>query len=248
MTTQAWSFFALATAGAVLWLAVYRLPLAQPRRRQRFRLAVSSVTGIAPRYVFPVVGTLIYLLAGAAAVVAVVGWGGVPIGETLAWQVGARDLAATVLVAVGAATITAFAMSLVYAVRPGVDVPGAVAGVGWIREVMALPVRWRWTVPMASAGVEELYFRGVVLAGLLAHGAAGWPAVALSGAVFVLGQVVLTEQRLAALVLGVSSVVLSVLCGVLVVVTGSVVPAVLVHASFAGFYTNLGTRRPNRAG
>jgi hypothetical protein len=242
MTGAAWSFAGAATAGAVLWLALYRLPLSRPRTRQRFRLAVASVTGLPARLVFPVVGTAIYLLTGGLAVAAVTWWGGVPLGDALAWPATGRGVATVLLVALGTSAATGFAMSVLYAVRPRVDVPGAVAGVGWIREVLALPRRWRWLVPMAGAGVEELFFRGVFLVGLLAHGAPVWAAVGLSGAVFVAGQVALTERALAALVLGVSSVVLSVLCGLLVVVAGSVLPALVVHASFAGYYTNLGGR------
>ena len=244
MTGEAWRFAAMAAAAAALWLVVYRVPLRKPRTRQRFRLAVSSVTGLPGRYVFPVVGTAIYLVAGALAVAAVTGVGAAPLGAALRWRPDAASVALTALVAVGAAGATGFAMSLLYAVRPTVDVPGAVAGVGWIREILALPPRWRWVVPMASAAVEELFFRGVFLLGLLAHGATVPAAVALSGAAFVVGQVVLTERGLAALVLGVSAAVLAVLCGLLVVVAGSVVPAVIVHSSFAGFYTNLGTRTP----
>lgn len=240
MTAGAWLFAAIATVAAVGWLAVYRLPLAQPRRRQRFRLAVSSWTGLSPRYVFPVVGTSIYLLAGVLAALVVVWAGGVPVGEALMLTPSGEAAGLTALVIIGAATATGFAMSLLYSVRPTVDVPTAVSRVGWIAEVMVLPPRWRWTVPMVSAAVEEFFFRGVFLIGLLAHGAGVWPAIAISGVVFVLGQVLLTEQPLAAMVLGVSAVVLSVLCGLLVVVTGSVVPAIVVHASFAGFYTNLG--------
>jgi membrane protease YdiL (CAAX protease family) len=94
---------------------------------------------------------------------------------------------------------------------------------------------------MASAAVEELFFRGTVLSGLIGHGATGWAALALSGVLFTAGQVILTEGRLPATVLGLSSVVLSVIGGLLVIVEGSVLPAILVHASFAGYYTQVST-------
>lgn len=240
VTGEGWWFAAVATAAAAGWLALYRLPLSRPRTRQRFRLAVASRTGLPARYVFPVVGTAIYLLTGLLAIAVVAWWGGVPLGAALAWRVSLPEVGLTLLVALGAAAMTGFAMSVLYAVRPRVDVPAAVSGVGWIREILALPRQWRWLVPMSSAAVEELFFRGVFLLGLLASGTPPWLAIALSGAVFVLGQVLLTEQVLAATVLGLSSVVLSVLCGLLVVVTGSVLPAIIVHSSFAGYYTNMG--------
>src|SRR5690606_8588275 len=147
------------------------LPLARPRVRQRVRLAVSSLVGLPPRYVFPILGTVIYLVTGLAAIAAVSLLGPVPLGPVLAWRVSLPELALTVLVMIGAAAATGFAMSLLYAVRPRVDVPGAVAGTGWIREILVLPPAWRWLVPMSSAAVEEVFFRGVVLVGLLQAGA-----------------------------------------------------------------------------
>ncbi len=246
VTTAAWTFAGMAVVVTTVWLAGYRLPLARPRPRQRFRLAVSSATGLPARLVFPVVGTVIYLAGGALAAAALVWWGDVPLLDALRMRPSGEAAAATALVAVGTAAITAFAMAVIYQIRPSADVPGAVAGSGWIREVMVLSPRWRWVVPMASAAVEELFFRGVVLVGMLAHGAPGWAAIAVAGLVFTVGQVVLVDNGLAMVVLGVSSVVLSALCGLLVVVTGSVLPAILVHAAFAGFYTNLGGARTPR--
>ncbi|HEY8474213.1 MAG TPA: CPBP family glutamic-type intramembrane protease [Natronosporangium sp.] len=241
---MSWLEFAgVATAGAAGWLALYRLPLRRPRTRQRFRLAVASRTGLPARYVFPVVGTGIYLGLGILAAVAVAIAAPAGLGGALVAPVTGRTVATTLLVAVGAMTLIGFAMTMLYAARPTVDVPGAVAGVHWIREVLALPPAWRWLAPMSSAAVEEFYFRGVFLTGLLLPGAPVWVAIGVSGAVFTAGQVLLTERALPALVLGLSSVVLSVLCGLLVVVTGTVLPAIVVHASFAGFYTNLGADR-----
>lgn len=241
MTGEAWWFAALAAAVATVWLALYRLPFRRPRTRQRFRLAVASRTPIPARFVFPIIGTVIYLLGGVVAAAAVVWRGDLSLGQMWGGRPSIPDAAVTLLVVLGAAAWTGFAMSLLYAARPQIDIPGAVSGVGWIREILVLPRQWRWVVPMSSAAVEEFYFRGIVLIGLLAYGASPWHAIILSGLMFVAGQVVLTERALAAVVLGVSSAVLSVLCGLLVVVTGSVLPAILVHASFAGYYTNLGT-------
>nr|MDT0656837.1 hypothetical protein [Micromonospora sp. DSM 115978] len=243
MTAAAWRFAAPAVLCAAIWLAAYRLPLRRPRTRQRFRLAVASRTGLPGRYVFPIAGTAIYLLLGLlAAVVAGVASDAAWLG-LLRWRVDLDGIAVLLLAMLGAATLTAFAVSVLYAARPTVDVPGAVGGVRWIQEVMALPSRWRWLVPAASAGVEEFYFRGVFLGGLLVAGASAWSAIALSGLAFVVGQVLLTEQRLQALVLGLSSVVVSVVGGLLVVVEESVLPAIIVHASFAAFYTSSSSRR-----
>jgi hypothetical protein len=241
VTLRAWEFavvVVLATAG---WLAAYRLPWRTPRARQRFRLAVASRTGLPARYVFPVFGTVFYLFLGALAALAMVG--AAPAGWTdpVPWKVSAHGVALTVLAALGSGALVGAAMAVLYAVRPRVDVPGAVTGVRWVREILALPRFGRWLVPAGSAALEELVFRGVALTGLLAAGASGWAALAVAGLVFTAGQVALTETRLQALVLTISSVVVSVLGGLLVLVEGSVLPAILVHASFAGYYTSLRT-------
>ncbi len=243
MTPDAWVFAGLAVAATAGWLAAYRLPLRTPRTRQRFRLWVASTTGLPARYVFPIVGTLIYLAAGVTAATLALLASDTTLGTALTWRVTPTGVALTLLAVIGANSLTAFAMSVIYAVRPTVDVPGAVTGVRWIQEVLALPRRWRWFVPMASAAVEEFFFRGVFVLGLLAAGASAWAAIAISGGVFVLTQAVLTESRLSALVLALSSVVLSVVCGLLVVIEQSVIPAIVVHATFAGYYTASSVQR-----
>lgn len=232
-------FMAVVLVATVIWLAAYRLPFATPRARQRTRLAIASATGWQPRYVFPILGTFMYLALGIAAILVV----GEQPWELLRWNVSAESAALTVLAAIGASALTAFTMSLLYTFSPRVNVPAAVSDVRWIQEILALPRRWRWVVPMVSAAVEEFFFRGVVLFGLLAAGAPIWAAIGFAGVVFTVGQIALTERGLQAVVLALSSAVLSLVCGLLSVVEGSVLPAILVHASFAGYYTNMSTRR-----
>lgn len=239
MSQQAWLHVLWSCLAAAGWLAVYRLPLARPRTRQRFRLWVSSTTGMPPRLVFPIVGTVIYLVAAVAAAAAVMVASG-PSLDVLAVRADWRILPVTVLAILGSAAMTAFAMLVAYTVRPTADIAGAVSTVEWISQVMVLPVQWRWIVPASSAAAEEFFFRGVLCGGLLFLGAPAWVAVLVSAVVFTVGQVLLTENRLQSMVLAVSSVVISGFGGLLVVTTGSVLPAIVMHASFAAFYTNTG--------
>jgi hypothetical protein len=243
---------AVAFAGAAvgltaIWLAAYRLPFADPRVRQRARLRVSSWTGIQPRYVFTILGTVMYLVLGAAATTVLVLLGGLDPLAPLRWQVSGPGAALTLLAGIGAGALTAFAMSVLHSLPGGARAAQSVSQVRWVAEILALPSRWRWPIPAASAALEEFYFRGVMLFGLLAAGAPVWLAIALPGLVFTAGQLVLTENRLQATVLGISSVVLSVICGLLTYVEASVVPAILIHASFAGYYTNLSAYRGEAA-
>ena len=231
------TFGAQAVAVTAIWLAAYRLPFSSTRTRQRVRLRLSSLTGVPSKYVFPVLGTVIYLVLGVAAAYVLGG----PL-TLLRWDFSLAAGALTVLAAAGASALTAFAMSVLYAANPRTDIPSAVTGVRWVQEILALPGPWRWIVPAASAAVEEFFFRGVVLMGLLALGAPAWAAIVIAGVLFIVGQLVLTETRAQAVVLGLSSVTISLIGGLLTVVEGSVLPAILIHASFAAYYTNV--RRP----
>jgi|GEM_PF-2757075 len=238
MSTEAWTHLIVSVVATVVWLAAYRLPFAAARTRKRFRLAVSSATGLSPTLVFPILGTAIYLGLAIGAIVTVMLVSGPTLDDLVGPAPSLMIGALTLLAILGASAATAFGMSLLYSVNPRVDVPAAVSSVGWIREVMVLPVRWRWLVPMSSAAAEEFFFRGVVLVGLLSADVAPWIAIGSAGLLFTIGQVVLTENPVQSIVLAISSVVLSIVGGLLVVVTGSVIPAIVVHAAFAGYYTN----------
>ncbi len=228
---------ALVALVAALWLAAYRLPLRSARRRQRLRLAIASHTTIPARYALPIAGTVAYLGLGVLAVLAVAGVSGVRLVPLLAWRPSLRGLALVVLAVLGAHALTGFAMTLVRTLSPRADIAAAVTGVRWIQQTLELPGRWRWIVPMVSGGLEEYFFRGVAIAALDAAGLPLWACVAVTGVLFTVGQTILASGPLAALVLAVSSVVLSTVGGLLTICAGSALPAMVVHASFAGYYT-----------
>jgi hypothetical protein len=228
---------ALVTLAAVLWLAAYRLPLRSARRRQRVRLAIASRTGIPARYALPIAGTATYLSLGLLAVAGVAAVSGVDLARLLAWRPSLPGLALVPVAVLGAHALTGFAMTFIRTVSPRADIAGAVTGVRWVQQTLELPGRWRWIVPMVSGGLEEYFFRGVALAALAGAGLPLWACVLVSGALFTAGQTLLASGPLSALVLAVSSVVLSIVGGALTVCEGSALPAMLVHASFAGYYT-----------
>ena len=58
------------------------------------------------------------------------------------------------------------------------------------------------------------------------------------------GQVVVTDNRIAAIVIGFSSIVISVFGTLLVIVYSSLIPALIVHMSFAGFYSSASWAQP----
>ena len=107
----------------------------------------------------------------------------------------------------------------------------------WIEGIHRLP---EGMVPFAAAAggvVEELFFRGVVLrlcTEVLHMPAAA--AIVLAGALFCLQQLMQVRTAFQAMVIGCGCVAISVVGGLLVVLTGSVFPALVAHASFVVFF------------
>jgi membrane protease YdiL (CAAX protease family) len=112
----------------------------------------------------------------------------------------------------------------------------------WIKGLRALPAA---TVPAAAAFggvVEELFFRGVLLRIMTdVLMVAPLVAVAIAAGLFCLEQLLQVRTPFQMLLIGAGCVAISSIGGLLVVLTGSVVPAVLCHASFVVFHM----ARPN---
>lgn len=112
-----------------------------------------------------------------------------------------------------------------------------VAEIPWIKGLRQLPPS---IVPAAAAAggvIEEFFFRGVLLQ-LLIPRLPAFPmvSVAVSGVLFCLQQLLQVQTVFQAMVIGCSCVAISAVGGLLVVLTGSVVPALLSHASFVLFF------------
>jgi membrane protease YdiL (CAAX protease family) len=111
----------------------------------------------------------------------------------------------------------------------------------WIKGLLQLPPS---VVPFAAALggiVEELFFRGVLLRILTDKLlVAPLAAVAITGALFCVQQLIQLRTTFQAMVICCSCVAISFIGGLLVVLSGSLVPAVLSHASFVVFFMTQG--------
>lgn len=120
------------------------------------------------------------------------------------------------------------------------------AEVPWMKGLRRLPPAM---VPLVAAGggvVEELVFRGVMLRTFTERLHVSAPAaVALAGALFCIQQLVQVRTAFQALIIGSACVAIALVGGLLVVVTGSVLPALAAHASFVVFYMVEGADRPS---
>jgi membrane protease YdiL (CAAX protease family) len=111
----------------------------------------------------------------------------------------------------------------------------------WMKGLYQLPPA---VVPVAAACgglVEEIFFRGVVLRVMSDRlSAAPMIAIAIAGTLFVFQQLVQVRTAFQALVIGSGCVAISLVGGLLVVLTGSTVPALISHGSFVLFFMSQG--------
>ena len=115
----------------------------------------------------------------------------------------------------------------------------------WMKGIRELPPA---AVPFAAAiggVVEEIFFRGIVLRIMTDRLAiAPMLAVAIAGALFVFQQLVQLQTPFQAMVIGAGCISISLVGGILVVQTGSILPALLSHASFVLFFMSQGNAAP----
>lgn len=118
---------------------------------------------------------------------------------------------------------------------------GELREIPWIKGLLQLPPK---AVPVAAAlggVVEEVFFRGVLLRILTDKLlVAPLAAVAIAGALFCVQQLMQIRTAFQAMVICCGCVAISFIGGLLVVLTGSLVPAVLSHASFVVFFMTQG--------
>ncbi|MBO7936707.1 CPBP family intramembrane glutamic endopeptidase [Streptomyces antibioticus] len=243
---NALEYAGLCTAVVGGWLALYRLPFGDPARRRRLGLWLDDRTGLRPGVAFALFGTALYLVLGAGAAAVLWSSAGLSL-ERLVGHPPGVALLALLLAVCGTSSLNILCVSLLYRVNPRVDVPGEIARVQWISSILVLPRHCRWAVPAAAALVEELVFRGTVLLGLGAVGSGFLFAAVFNSVLFAVGQVVLVSNWVQAYVLGTASLALGAVGSLLTAGTGSVLPALVLHMSFAGFYTNLSTAADARA-
>lgn len=240
-------FLVAAAAVAVLW---GRVLWYLDERSQAFRRGALFALGYTRRASGEVRALLlssIYYLLGCLIALAFLGAYALPVSGMLSFSASHLGLAVlgivaeislgNLLVGFGAAVIGA-----------GPERFAEIREIPWMKGLRELPAG---AVPVAAALgglVEELVFRGVLLLVLTERlGAAPWLAVAVTGALFCLEQLVQVRTMFQAMVIGSGCAAISLVGGLLVVITGSVIPALLCHASFVIFFMPAGEgARPGR--
>lgn len=235
--TAEW-YAVVAAVVVAIWVGVYRLPFGAPARRRRMALWLADGTGLDPDPAFAIFATMLYLTLGLGTFLVLYPLTGLTAGDLIG-TFSAGTAAALLLAVLGTSSLNSLAVSILYRVRPAVDVPGEIARIQWISSILTLPRRARWIIPAAAAAVEEAVFRGVVFGGLASLGAGFWWSSAASTVLFTAGQVVLVSTAVQVTVMAAAGAILGTVGTLLMAGTGSLLPAVILHVSFAGFYTHL---------
>ena|SRR5215469_13325755 len=225
-------------ATIAVWLAIYRLPFGDPARRRRIALWLAGWSGLRAEVAFAIFGTVVYLGLGCAVLLILLAFAHLPI-TALVSRPPLVAMPCLLLAMVGCSSLNVLLISFLYKASPRVDVPGEIQRIQWIASILALPRHFRWIIPATAALVEELVFRGAVFIGLMTLGSDFWLAWLASTLLFTVGQIVLVSTSTQVFVMGSSSVALGTFGSMLIAATGSLVPAIILHMSFAGFYTNM---------
>jgi len=232
--------FLVSFLGVAVWLTGYRLPFAASARRRRAGLWLGARFRVSADRAFAVFATLLYTCLGLIVFVVILSQSSI----TEQALVGGPSLVAaavTLLAILGTSSLNTLWVSILYRIRSDVNVPSEIASIQWISSAMSIPTRARWLIPALGALVEELVFRGGVFLGLRLSGASFLVAALVSSGMFCLGQVVLVSTAVQSYVMVSASFTLGMVGCLLVASTGSLIPAVVLHTSFAAYYTNMST-------
>ena len=106
---------------------------------------------------------------------------------------------------------------------------------------MTQPSRVRRIIPALGAFAEELVFRGGVFMGLCRARSPFIKAALVSSLLLCLGQVVLVPTPVQLYIMASASLTCGMVGCLLVAATGSLIPVLILHTSFATYCTNMST-------
>lgn len=227
----------------VLWVNVFRGLYKHMRIRNNIAMFIASHLNVPIKYAYSVFATVYYCtmpIVGSILLGRIAGFNIMPmfqVSTDIVWYV------ALILSIIGAMTLSSMGISIMYVIQPRIDVPGEISRIRWMQGIYNCPKKIAWVLPMVSATVEELFFRGALLTALMSSQTLSFTgALIIVTLLFLYGQVILTETKIQAVVLTIASIVISVVGGLLFVYCKSIIPPIVMHASFAGFYSNYKSR------
>jgi hypothetical protein len=179
----------------------------------------------------------IYYLFGLLAAFAL--WAAFAFGQQIGFGLSVADVPLIALGVVGQISLSNLLVSLYCELVPGTSARqfDELRSIPWIRGIMDLPPRLAPASAAFGGVVEELFFRGVVLQIMVQElRMPAFFAVAATGALFLFQQMLQVQTRFQAVLIGAGCIAISLVGGILIMCSASVVPALLCHASFVVFY------------
>ncbi|NLY32722.1 MAG: CPBP family intramembrane metalloprotease [Firmicutes bacterium] len=219
-----------------IWLLIFTRSYKNTYTKNKISLLMSSLFGLPASYSYSIFATILYCLLPTLGTFIVAAVSGINIPSIFAW--GSQVIPITLLSISAAMSLVAVFVIFINKLFPFIDIPGEMARIKWIEGIMQTPARISWLLPLLSASFEEIFFRGALLTGLLKAGMSTPLAIALVTLAFILNQVLLADTWPQRLVLGYSSFAISLVGSIAFLACGSIIPSILMHASFAGFYTS----------
>ncbi len=228
----------IAVAMLTVWMLCYKKSYDNPRHRKRITMWLGKYFPNNPKMVYYFLVFIIYL-----GLPALFGWlltkyANVPFADVFTIS---STISPVYLIAVGfigGVTMSIFATNLMLAISPKMDIPNNINKVTWIQETLVFPKRIVWIFPFLSAAAEEFFFRGACFFSLLAAGMPVIWAIAVVTVLFIANQVYLVDNAVQAAVIGAGSLFISIIGCLIVLITGSVLPSMIVHAVYAGFFVS----------
>jgi membrane protease YdiL (CAAX protease family) len=149
-----------------------------------------------------------------------------------------REIAVMILLGAMAQLSTIRLFTSLYAVTHlNVNIVREIREVSWIDGISRCPSWFTPFSPLGGAFVEEFFFRGALLAVFVQKmSIPPYLSLLIITICFLFEQLSFLETSVQKTVIGIASVIISVLGGVLVFYTGSLLPAMVAHASFVMFY------------
>ncbi len=123
--------------------------------------------------------------------------------------------------------------------KMGINTIDEIRKIKWIIGISFLP---KWSMPLAAAlggFFEEIIFRGIfMIVAINQYHIAPWIVIILSVLLFLYDQVIQLDTPAQMCIIGLSSIIISIIGALMVAQTGSVLPAVVAHTSFVIFYAS----------
>lgn len=221
-----------------IWLFLFKLSYKSMHIKNKITLFMSSVFGLPASYSYSIFATLLYCLLPILSSLAVSRLGGVYIPGLFAAPLSLALITMTVLGVAACMSLLAVFVLITQKIRPNIQIAAEMANIKWIQGVFQAPAKIAWLLPLLSASFEEIFFRGVFFSALMLSGADPLHALGAVTFAFILNQTLLADTITQRVIMVFSSIAISVVGGVLFLASGSIIPSIIMHASFAGFYTS----------